>query len=278
MKLNSITNVAQVPQRSLFRFPGGKTWLVPIARRWLRYYSPVQLLVEPFAGGGAVGLTAAAEELATHVLLVELDAAVASVWDTVLDGHAQWLCHRIHRFKFLHMNVKRLLSLNPPTQHERAFQTIVHNRASRSGIMAPGAGLIKSGENGKGIGSRWYPKTLQARVRAIHGLCSAITFIHGDGLATINDHIHEKGTALFIDPPYTIAGRRLYRHNEIDHERLFSLARRHVGPFLMTYDDTLEVRRWVRQYGFHFRRVAMQSAHLAKKNELLISSDLRWLP
>jgi DNA adenine methylase len=30
-----IVNVASVPQRSPFRYPGGKTWLVPRVRRWL---------------------------------------------------------------------------------------------------------------------------------------------------------------------------------------------------------------------------------------------------
>src|SRR5260370_34987117 len=30
-----IVNVASVPQRSPFRYPGGKTWLVPHVRRWL---------------------------------------------------------------------------------------------------------------------------------------------------------------------------------------------------------------------------------------------------
>ena len=28
-------NVASVPQRSPFRYPGGKTWLIPHIRRWL---------------------------------------------------------------------------------------------------------------------------------------------------------------------------------------------------------------------------------------------------
>ncbi len=31
-----IVNVASVPQRSPFRYPGGKTWLVPRIRQWLK--------------------------------------------------------------------------------------------------------------------------------------------------------------------------------------------------------------------------------------------------
>ena len=75
-----IVNVASVPMRSPFRYPGGKTWLVPWIRRWLRSKPcPVAELVEPFAGGAIVGLTAVFEELARKVTLVEVDYDVASV-------------------------------------------------------------------------------------------------------------------------------------------------------------------------------------------------------
>ena len=76
----SVVNVASVPQRSPFRYPGGKTWLVPRIRSWFRSMKQKpKLLVEPFAGGGIVGLTVAFEQLAPKVLLVELDEDVASV-------------------------------------------------------------------------------------------------------------------------------------------------------------------------------------------------------
>ncbi|MEK7699898.1 MAG: hypothetical protein AAB332_05790, partial [Planctomycetota bacterium] len=33
-------NVASVPQRSPFRYPGGKTWFVPTFRDWIRNHHP----------------------------------------------------------------------------------------------------------------------------------------------------------------------------------------------------------------------------------------------
>jgi len=33
-------NVASVPQRSPFRYPGGKTWFVPTFRRWMGQKAP----------------------------------------------------------------------------------------------------------------------------------------------------------------------------------------------------------------------------------------------
>jgi len=75
-----IVNVASVPQRSPFRYPGGKTWLVPRVRHWL-FSLPrrPEEFIEPFAGGAIIGLTVAAEGLANHVTLVELDEQVAAV-------------------------------------------------------------------------------------------------------------------------------------------------------------------------------------------------------
>lgn len=76
-------NVASVPQRSPFRYPGGKTWLVPYVRQWLASLSskPAEFF-EPFVGGGAVSLTVAFERLAGRVTMVELDPQVAAVWRT----------------------------------------------------------------------------------------------------------------------------------------------------------------------------------------------------
>lgn len=53
-------NIASVPQRSPFRFPGGKTWLIPWAREWLRFMG-YQRPVEPFAGGASVSLATVIE-------------------------------------------------------------------------------------------------------------------------------------------------------------------------------------------------------------------------
>jgi len=100
VEMHKPVNVASVPQRSPFRYPGGKTWLVPYIRSWLASKkSAVCILVEPFAGGGIVGLTAAFEGLADHVVLVERDANIAAVWNTILGGQAKWLADQILNFE-----------------------------------------------------------------------------------------------------------------------------------------------------------------------------------
>jgi DNA adenine methylase len=288
-----IVNVASVPQRSLFRYPGGKTWLIPRIRQWLnpsvRRQARLRAIriaefIEPFAGGGSVGLTVAAESLAEHVTMVERDEDVAAVWQTSLDPDGSaWLIEQILTFNLNYETVVELLTKTPTSNGERAFATIIKNRTYHGGILASGAGLLKYGENGKGISSRWYPATLAQRIRKITELRHRITFIAGDGLAVIAALARSENAAFFIDPPYTVngkgkrAGRRLYRYSELNHEQLFALVATLQGDCLMTYDIADEVRELAIRHRLEYRPIPMQNTHHATMQEYLIGPDLTWL-
>ncbi|HEU5375055.1 MAG TPA: hypothetical protein VFV38_06430 [Ktedonobacteraceae bacterium] len=288
-----VINVASVPKLSPFRYPGGKTWFVPYIRRWLDpvtrqmyNFSPLRpaRFIEPFLGGGSISLTVAAEDLVPGVIMAEIDADVAAVWQTVLqEENAVWLAHRIVTYTLTPEGVARLLGERPATLHERAFQTIVRNRVNRGGILAPGAGQLKFGEAGKGILSRWYPETLARRIRHILSLRKSLTFLHGDGFSLLTDYAGDPNAVFFIDPPYTAgkngkrAGQRLYTYSDLDHEKLFRLVSRLQGDFLITYDNTQEVRELARTYGLDMRLVPMKNTHHANIMELLIGRDLSWL-
>lgn len=278
---SKIVNVASVPQRSLFRYPGGKTWLVPHIRQWLTSLATCpNELIEPFAGGAIVGLTVAFEKLAEHVTLVELDEQVAAVWQTVFSDNAVHLAERIISFCMTAENVEQALSKPALNLCDRAFQTILKNRVNRGGILAPGAGKVKEGENGKGLTSRWYPTTLRQRILDIMAVRERISFCQGDGLQAIRQNASHKDVAFFIDPPYTVggkrAGSRLYLHSEIDHEELFAVVSQIKGDFLMTYDDAPEVRTLAKQHGFDMHTIPMKSTHHAGMVELLIGRNLDW--
>lgn len=273
----TVVNVSKVPQRSPLRYPGGKTWLVPHIRLWLRSLDPQpRELVEPFAGGAIVGLTAAFEGLATHVTLVELDENVGALWQTILNGDAQKFADDVVRFDLSLDTVRSVLAAPNNTQYQRAFATLLKNRVQRGGILAPGASLMKLGENGRGIASRWYPQTLRRRILAIASLRDRITFVQGDGIEFLKNSAARPDVAYFLDPPYTKAGRRLYAYSVIDHARLFEVAASLVGDFLMTYDDAPEIRLLAEKHGFDTEVIAMQNTHLAKKTELLIGRNLDW--
>jgi DNA adenine methylase len=275
-------NVSSVPQRSPFRYPGGKTWFIPTFRKWIRSKTRrINLLVEPFAGGGIVSLTSLFENHVENAVMVEIDNDVAAVWQTVVDGNSKWLADRIIQFDMTRESVIRELSRQPDTTRERAFQTIIKNRTFHGGILANGAGFMKKGDNGKGIGSRWYPQTLAKRFKDLEFIANRIIFYQKDGIEIIKKYIDNPNAVFFIDPPYTAggknAGKRLYKHSCIEHEYLFELCRNIRGDFIMTYDNADEVREMAKKENFEVRLIPMKNTHNSTMKELVIGKDLNWM-
>lgn len=272
------TNVSQIPQLSPLRYPGGKTWLVPEIRAWVKGISARRkFFVEPFAGGAIASLTVAAENLADAVVLVERDPSVAALWALVIHGNeedVEVLFERVLSFEMTTAAVDQVLNVYATSLVDRAFATIVKNRVHRGGILAPGASRMKAGENGKGLMSRWYPQTLVKRMRAIRAMRSRLQFFEGDAFSAIREWRHRKQAVWFIDPPYTAggkkAGSRLYTYNEVDHERLFAEIAEVRGPAMLTYDDSREVRRLASKHTFQIREIPMKTTHHEIKNELLL--------
>src|SRR5579862_3108365 len=123
--IGEIVNVATVPQHSPFRYPGGKTWLAPRMRQWLRWLAkqgkrPAEF-IEPFAGGGSMSLLVAFERLASHVTLVERDPDVAAVWRTILEGDGVGLAQDIAHFTLTTTAITQTLTTPPLTYEARAF-------------------------------------------------------------------------------------------------------------------------------------------------------------
>ena len=188
---------------------------------------------------------------------------------------------RILTFEMTKDNAVAELRKKSGTQKEKAFQTIIKNRTFHGGILAAGSGFLKNGESGKGILSRWYPDTLAKRLRNIDQVVRKLRFKHGDAFEAINQYKDIPDAVFFIDPPYTAggkkAGSRLYTHYELDHETLFNLCTSIKGDFIMTYDNTSEVKELSMQYGFQAKPVSMKNTHHAAMTELVIGKDLNWM-
>ncbi|MBW8200899.1 DNA adenine methylase [Flagellimonas abyssi] len=274
--IQKVVNVASIPQRSPFRYPGGKTWLIPVVRQWLKQSKEHKKLIEPFAGGGIVSLTAAFENLADNIVMIELDHEVAAVWEVIINGDQNWLADKIFSFDLTPENANSILQKENKTKKEQAFSTILKNRIFHGGIITKGSGLIKNGENGKGIKSRWYPKTLRDRIKAIGHVKKNMKFITGDAFTELEKVKNDESVYSFIDPPYTVAGRRLYTHFELDHDALFALTAQLKGKFMLTYDDTDEIRQLAEKYNLDFRTIPMKTTHHIQKNEIIVSDNFDW--
>ena len=275
-----VVNVATVPQRSPLRYPGGKTWLIPHIREWLRQ-TKSEILIEPFAGGAIVSLTAVMEDLVSAAVMVELDRDVAAFWRAALDEGAtlqDWL----RQFDPTRERLRELERTPPTNVAEHGWRTLVLNRTRRGGVLAPGASFSRNGENGRGVLSRWYPETLAQRLAAIQPYADAerLVFLEGDGMKVLPLLLRGWGrtAAVFLDPPYTAAGgkragSRLYAHATINHARLFALMAECDANFLMTYDAAPEIVALVQTYGFQAVGLSMKSGHHTMLSELVITPE-----
>lgn len=267
-------NVASVPHRSPLRYPGGKTWLIPHVRVWLGLDTKPRVLFEPFCGGGIVSLTATMEKLCERAVLAELDRDVAAFWHAAL-RHTDDLCKCIRDFDPSRENVRALELQSSASLVDRGFRTLVLNRTRRGGILAQGASLIRAGENGKGVASRWYRQTIVDRLLNIKKHEALITFVEGDGLKLLESMVHAEGVAVFVDPPYTAggkrAGQRLYSHHKVDHSRIFEVLADSNANFLLTYELAPQIVALVQRHGFAAVTVTMKNAHHSRMPELVIS-------
>ena len=299
-------NVSQVDLYSPLRYPGGKTWLIPHIKEWLTKTNPTTL-IEPFAGGAIVSLTAVMDELVDRAILIERDPDVAAFWRAALQRGGE-LAERVREFRPTLESIRELERAvshateagrcapdscgNRPGQLsgarrgtarsggvDRGFRTLVLNRTRRAGILAAGAASIRRGESDKGIASRWYPDTLASRLEAIRRYAHRIECHERDSTDMMQDLLRCSGpeVAVFVDPPYTAggryAGRRLYAYNELDHERLFKVLADRRANVLMTYDASPEVAKLVERFRFHAVRVSMRTAHHHDRIELVITRD-----
>ena len=269
-------NVASVPQRSPLRYPGGKTWLVPEIRKYLaRLDFRPEVFVEPFAGGGIASLTAVMDCYVDRAVLCERDPDISNLWQSMLED-AEELARRVECFVATPENVNTVFADAGVSGIDAAFRTLLRNRVSRGGILAKGASVMRQGENGQGISSRWYADTLAARIRAIGNSAERFDFFQGDGVSLVELCKDNEAAAFFIDPPYTAAGkragRRLYTYNEIDHEDLFERMSRVRGVFMMTYDESPAIIEMACRLGFHLAKVPMKNTHHEVMYELLITS------
>jgi DNA adenine methylase len=266
---------------SPFRYPGGKTWLTPLIVRWLA--GKVDCIVEPFTGGGNVSIAALSLDLAGFAFLAERDPKVATVWKVMLNGCCDRLVKRVLDLEMSRRSVAAVLRDPSNESIDLAFKTLVRNRVSHGGVIAKGSGLLKNGDSGQGLSSRWYPKTLAARIGHVNSLKDRVYFHAGDGFDLLEALTYlDPGltTAFFIDPPYSVAGRRLrrlYDHHCVNHAELFRVASSLPGRVLMTYDDSPYIKRLAYENGFKVRKILMRSVRHVKKHELLISRDFSWL-
>ncbi len=266
--------------QSPLRYPGGKSKLAKTIGALVdtasksRMMSPVELFVEPFAGGSSVALRLVASGVAKRVLLADADPMVSAFWQ-VAAADPEYLIDRIYEEhkKFIMPGAVTALGrwdywkhweathrmASTKMRRELAVRCLFLNRTTFSGILHGQAGPIggrKQSSEHK-IDCRFNPRAIEQQLRFIGEL-----YEHGrlvdvwckDWESTLSDvsewypQLIPNQVVAYLDPPYIKKSGKLYRDRNLDwvgegeHMRLAHYLRHKVGfRWVLSYDNRPEL-------------------------------------
>ena len=212
------------------RYPGGKARFAPFIAETMQanglhggHY------LEPYAGGAGVALELLFHGHACHVHINDLDPALNAFWVSAT-RHPEELLRLLHDTPvdmdqwFRWRGVLR--GETEATLVERGFATLFMNRTNRSGILKGGVigGMAQAGEYK--LDARLDKPALSARIERIALRADDITVYCEDAhslLARCSDFL-PAASLIYLDPPYYVKGRGLYR-NFYMHEDHLAIAK-----------------------------------------------------
>ncbi|RPI18652.1 MAG: DNA adenine methylase [Ignavibacteriae bacterium] len=243
---------------------------------------------EPYAGGAGAALALLSLNIASHILLNDVDYHIYCFWKSVLNNNERFI-EQIYKIpiKIDEWNKQKII-YKKPSKHsvfEVGFSTFYLNRCNHSGILEAGPiGGYK--QNGKWlIDERFNKDSLIERISEIGKHRNRIEMKNMDAIQFMKKYLpkgnERRFSFVYIDPPYIKAGEKLYLnyYTKSDHKKLAGyLLKQKELKWLVTYDDDIFIRylytscqKWLYYLGY-----TLQTKRKGK--ELIIAPDWLILP
>ena len=276
---------------SPLRYPGGKAFLYPLVSNLLRANALTRRnYAEPFAGGCGLALRLLYGGHVSDIHINDLDPGIWAFWSSVLHHTSELadliMCTPITVDEW---DRQRAIYSEHSTRDtlELGFSTLFLNRTNRSGIIESG-GII-GGRNQVGrytIGCRFNREEVRRRVERVAKYKSCIHLSRRDGTEFVCGvrSALPRSSLLFVDPPYIVGSRRLYRNlmNDVDHIRLAESLCASENPWVATYDNAMAIRRlyadrrqWKLDVRYSLRVKRVETEILVTSKRLRIPRSLR---
>lgn len=255
------------------RYPGGKGRFAPFIARLMELNSCAGgHYMEPYAGGAAVALELLFHGYASEIHINDADPALYAFWQSVTSD-PEGMLRLIHDTPITMdewLKWRNILFTDTPTSLlEKGFATLFLNRTNRSGILKAGVigGKAQSGDYR--IDARFKKDVLSARVIKIAEHASQINVYNNDALDLLRQasSILPSDSLIYLDPPYYIKGKGLYR-NFYTHEDHLAIA-----SHLQT--DSFN-RKWVVSYDAVDQIKEMYASSKSRKYGLYYTAQRRY--
>lgn len=237
---------------SPLRYPGGKAPFAPFIAEVVQKNGFLGgHYMEPYAGGAGVALELLFHGYVSHIHINDADPAIYDFWVSVTK-HPYELLNLLEStpitieewFKWRSI-LRRETKANVI---ERGFATLFINRTNRSGILKGGV-IGGKGQNGNyKLDARFKKDVIAGRILAIAKHSHSITVYCEDSLNLLKQcsHFLPKKSLIYLDPPYYIKGKGLYR-NYYEHNDHVAIAEKlqqkgFKWAWIVSYDNTEEIR------------------------------------
>lgn len=268
------------------RYPGGKSKLSNFMRLVLKENNLIGgHYAEPYAGGAGIAFHLLFTGYASHIHINDLNKSIYSFWQVVLDNTDN-ICRLIHDTPVDIDNWFRQKEIQShPEQHstlELGFSTFFLNRTNRSGIISGGVIGGKSQEGHWKLNARYNKIDLISRIEKISRFSDHISVYNLDAAEFITEITPELPlqSIVYFDPPYYNKGNNLYEdhYRYDDHIIISNLVGNISQKWIVSYDDTPEVREMYQQYRNMPYKLSYSAAERYKGSEIMFFSDSLIIP
>lgn len=263
----------------IFRYPGGKTRLLPYIRRSLeKWESQSDRFHDCFVGGGSVALDFARRNPDHKIFLNDADEWIYSFWLIVSGNGREGELDRLISMCQVRPTVSLFMELrnfSPTSDVERAYQALFFNRTTFSGIRSSGPIGGYEQKSRYTVDCRYNPDAITMGIREANELLRDRTWVSN---LDIFEYLPSNEGIMYLDPPYFDKGEQLYTVSldTDDHYKLASVLRGMSG-WVASYDRAVELENIYKEFADVEIIPARYSINgkkkdWSKKDEMVISS------
>lgn len=263
------------------RYPGGKSKIYPTVERIIRASGlDGCVYAEAFCGGAGLAIKLLLKGDVSRIVLNDVDPAVFSMWDAIVN-HPEELCSFLAGTEPTVGEWERqhdlLVSSDSPSL-DLGMAALFLNRTNRSGILRGGPIGGRRQTGAWGIGARYNPDCLCAKVRRIAegratSSCTASMRAPSSSPSCAPWPPGADWCWRTSTPPYVEKGPELYQSSfdEGDHRTLAREIASCDFPWVVTYDAVPLVDEMYAGFDRYDLEVGYSAARVRREREILVA-------
>lgn len=263
-----------------FRYPGSKSSFTSTVKSYILHNELKGCkIIEPYAGSAAVTLALVSEGVCSEGVLGERDPLMFSFWRVALEQTEDL----IEKIKVAEVSLKTWHELRPLLDYDvpvsermvdMAFAALFFNRTNFSGVLHSGPIGGQDQSSAYKIDCRFNRNDLIEKIKSIATLRGKIEVVFGDAIDLIKENKRRVTPFFYIDPPYFIQGKKLYRHHYKlrDHVALSKSLSAAKFNWMLSYDNHDVIRSLYGEFKQVEKKFQYSTRVSKSEDELLITN------